>query len=258
LDSASLPTLASLAVDRTHGMLVRASAAEYVGRVYVPAAGRAAQPVRTGPSQTSTEGQKPADAGRNVGSGDRAGEAVSPELQTRIVNAMIGAANDPEPTVRASAVKSLGTIGDRRALMPLVTRLKDEVRTVRSAAAEALLWMGVSTLPGAAGELLVRAQDEYAAALNTFPDVVSNQATRGWLESERGRQEEADRVLDTAIALDPEYPRAHVYKGIVAARMGRYADAIKHWQAARRLAPDYPNLDRLIEEAQRRTAPVPR
>jgi lipopolysaccharide biosynthesis regulator YciM len=128
------------------------------------------------------------------------------------------------------------------------------VRTVRTAAAEALLWMNITTLPGNAGEFLARAQDEFGASLAAFPDVVGNHATRGWLESERGRQERAAQVLDTALALDPQYVRAHVYRGIVAARAGELAAAIKHWRTAKKIDPEYPNIDRMIAEAERQAS----
>ena len=38
----------------------------------------------------------------------------------------------------------------------------------------------------------------------------------------------------------------------MAARAGKYDDAVQHWKTARNLDRDYPNLDRLIEEAQKR------
>lgn len=137
--------------------------------------------------------------------------------------------------------------------MPIVSRLRDDVRTVRAAAAEALLWLGIGTLPGAAGEFLGRAQDEYSQSLSVFPDIASNHAARGWLESERGRQHEAAKALDAAIGLEPKYVRAHVFRGIVSARSGQLADAIKHWETAKSLDPAYPNIDRMIEEARRQS-----
>lgn len=245
-DPAALPALASLAIDRSRGMLVRASAAEYMGQVYLAASNASGQLTRAARSQTSVEGRKVEKPAPLTAS------APSPEVTTRIVNTLIGAMNDPEPTVRAVAARSLGAIRDRRAVMPIVTRLRDEVRAVRVSAAEALLWMGVSTLPGAAGELLTKAQDEYGESLAVFPDIASNHASRGWLESERGRQPDAARALDAALELEPQYARAHVYRGIVYARTGRLDDALKHWQAAKSIDPNYPNIDRLIQEARRR------
>jgi tetratricopeptide (TPR) repeat protein len=168
------------------------------------------------------------------------------------VNTLIGAMNDPEPTVRAVATRSLAMLGDTRGTMALVSRLRDDVRVVRVAAAESLLWMGVSTLPGVAGDVLTRVQDEYARSLENFPQEAGNHTSLGWLASERGQQEQAARALDIAIDLEPKYARAHVFRGVVAARSGQFGEAIKHWQTARSIDPAYPNLDKMIEEARKR------
>jgi len=258
-DPVSLPVLASLAVDRSKGMLIRASAAEFIGQVYVAASGAGDQLKRSGPSQTSLEGDTGQGAATDANSKAPVGRseapaAIAPDLTTRVVNALIGAVNDPEPVVRAMAVRSLGAIDDKRGLTPVVSRLRDDVRAVRAGAAEALLWMGIAALPGPAGEYLARAQDEYGASLESFPDIATNHTARGWLESERGRQDQAASALDAALSLDPTYPRAHVYRGIVAARTGQMNEAIRHWQEAKKLDPRYPNIDRMIEEAQRRGA----
>lgn len=256
-DAESLPLLASLVVDRTQGMLVRGSAAEFIGQVYVAASGKTSQVTQQGPSQTSLEGdvRGSEDPRQRVASGPGAGVQtrayISPELTTRLVNSLIGAMGDPEPTVRAMAVRSLGLIGEPRATIPIIARLRDDVRSVRVTAAEALMWMNVTTLPGPAGQFLAQAQDEYGASLATFPDIAANHTSRGWLESERGRQESAAHALETALSLDPQHVRARVYRGIVAARSGQLADAIKHWRDAKKIDPDYPNLDRLIAEAER-------
>jgi predicted CXXCH cytochrome family protein len=259
-DPASLPLLASLVVDRSQGMLVRGSAAEFIGQVYVTALGKGSLNTRSGPSQTSVEGgpedANPQSAARDPGPAPGVAEPghVSPELTTRLIYSLIGAMADPEPTVRAMAVRSAGMIGDARGSIPIVARLKDDVRTVRTSAVEALLWMNVTRLPGAAGEVLARAQDEFGASLAAFPDIAGNHATLGWLESERGRQDSAAHALDTALSLDPQYVRARVYRGIVAARSGELAQAIKHWRDAKKIDPAYPNLDRLIAEAERLSA----
>jgi cytochrome c-type biogenesis protein CcmH/NrfG len=62
----------------------------------------------------------------------------------------------------------------------------------------------------------------------------------------------AAAALKNAVTLDPNDPRPRVYLGIIAARAASYAEALKHFQAAKALAPAYPNIDRFIEEAQKR------
>ena len=169
------------------------------------------------------------------------------------VNALVGAASDPEAIVRAEAVSALLAAGDRdRALSPIAARLTDSSRVVRARAAEALLALGVSNLPGAAGEALARAQDDYASSLSDFPAVSSNHTARGWLEAERQRVGPAIDALDTAIRLDPKAARPLVIKGVLAARDGRFKEASDLWRQAKALEPGYPNIDRLIEEAEKR------
>jgi len=241
-DASVLPALARLAVDRTQGVLVRASAVEFMQHL---ARGTAGQPSPDSQSQTSF-----GYASDNAASRPAAKPvALSPEQ----VNAIIGAASDPEPMVRAVAVKALLASGQRdRVVTPIAARLGDSARVVRSSAAEALLAFGIAQLPGKAGEVLARAQDEYASALLVFPDAASNHAALGWLEAERGRVAEAKVAVENAIRLDPNASRPWVIKGVIAARDGNYAEAVDLWRKARSLDPAFPNIDRLIEEGEKR------
>lgn len=215
-DAGALPAIAQLAVDRSRGALIRASAAEFAGQLMV----------------RSGAGTPPAPA---------------------IFNALVGAANDAEPWVRIAAVRSLGVVeGDPRVFSVLAAHLVDRSRVVRVSAAEALLNLGVAVLDGPPGVALSKAQDEWMESLRTFGDVASDRATLGWLLAARGNAGEGAAELRTAVALDPTAARPHVYLGVIAARDGRFDDAMRSFRAAKSLAPAYPNLDRLIEEAAKR------
>jgi Flp pilus assembly protein TadD len=168
------------------------------------------------------------------------------------MNALIGAAADPEPMVRATAVRALGLIDDSRIPPVLAAHLTDEARLVRVGAAEALIARGVAQLPGAPGEALARALEEWADSLRTFNDVAADHTTLGWLEMTRGRHEEAVKALKTAISLDASDARPHVYLGVLAARSGHFEEALRHFKTAKTITPGYQNLDRLLEEASRR------
>src|SRR5206468_12184686 len=128
-----------------------------------------------------------------------------------VTNALIGAAADPDPMVRITALRSLGLIVDPRIPSVLAAHLKDDVRLVRVSAAEALTAHGVTQLPGSAGDVLTRALDEWAESLRAFNDVAADHTTLGWLEAMRGRRSEAENALNTAIALDPSDARSQVY-----------------------------------------------
>jgi predicted CXXCH cytochrome family protein len=251
-DSSVVPALASLAVDRSQGMLIRASAAEYIARLV--AEGRSGAPQRTASNQSQTAfNDRSSDRSNDRSNAGSTSVRVPVQITPTISNALIGAASDPEPVVRAGALKALGTIGDReRALAPVLARLVDQSRVVRARAAEVLVSFGIVELPGNAGEALKRAQADYIQSLEMFPDVASNHAARGWLEAERGNVPEARTALDAAITVEPKYAFPWVVKGVLSAREGKFAEAVELWEKARSIEPSYPNINQLIAEAQKR------
>ncbi len=241
-DVTVVPDLARMAVDRSQGALLRASAADYISRLLLGG----------GPAGGAPQSQTSFGAGGSGGP-PRPRERVA--ASPAVVNALIGAAADPEGMVRATAIKALAATGQAEKVLPALTaRLIDPSRVVRVRAAEGLLALGIVTLPGAAGQALARAQDEYLAGLGAFPDVASNHAAIGWLEASRGRVEQAQQALDTALKVEPSYPRPYVVKGIIEARAGRYQTAIELWRKAKELSPDDPTVDQLIAEAEKRKA----
>jgi predicted CXXCH cytochrome family protein len=252
-DASVLPSLARLAVDRSQGAVVRASAVEFMQQL---ALGTTASRTADAQSQTSFR-ESDGDAARRGGprSGPTGGRQPV-TLTAAQINALIGAAADPEAMVRAQAVNALLATGSRdRVVPPLLARLTDPARVVRARAAEALLSFGIAELPGPAGEALRKAQDEYAQALSDFPDVAANHAARGWLEAERNHIAEARAALETAIRLDPRAARPLVVQGILAARAGDFTAAVEWWRKAKALDATYPNIDRLIDEAEKRRLP---
>jgi predicted CXXCH cytochrome family protein len=240
-DVTVMPDLARMAVDRTQGAVLRASAADYIAQMLRGVVGA------SGSMQSQTSfGSASASAGRRP----TAGPAPAPPS---VINALMGAAADPEAMVRAAAVKALAATGQLERVAPALTaRLVDSARVVRVRTAEGLLALGVAALPGPAGQALAKAQDEYADSLRSFPDMAADHGALGWLEASRGRNEEAQRALDAAIQLEPRFARPYVVKGIIAAREGRYREAIDLWKKAQDITPDDPRLADLIAEAQKR------
>ena len=212
-DESVLPDVAKLAVDRSHGTLIRASAAEFAWQLMAKKAS---------------------------------------DFSPAIINSMIGAASDPEPQVRTMAVRALSLVRTPQVLSVLGARLIDDARVVRISAAEALLNLGIVSLEGSAGAALARAQDDWMASLATFNDVADDHTTLARVEGARGRTDEAVREFTTAARLDPTDPKPHVYLGILAARADKFTEALQQFKIAKTLSPSYQNLDRLIEEAQKR------
>lgn len=240
-DASVLPALATLAVDRSRGSLVRASALEFIGRL---TSGQAETSV--GESQTSTI-QRPAPA---------AAPAVRRPVEPRVLGALLGAASDPEAVVRAAAVRALGTLAldDARVQAVLIARVVDDARSVRVRAAESLLALGVTTAPGRAGEALQRAQRELIDSLREFPDSAAQQALLAWVYAQRGEDADAARAADAAGAVDPALARPYVIRGVLAARAGKFSEALTQWKAAKERDPGTPNIDRMIDEATKRLA----
>ena len=110
----------------------------------------------------------------------------------------------------------------------------------------------VIKLDGAASAVLARAQGEWADSLRTFNDDSPDQATLGWLESSLGDTAQAITDLRSAVTIDPRNPTPYVYLGVLAARAGRFDEALQQFKKAKTIAPSYQNLDRLIAEAQKR------
>ncbi len=229
-----LPDLARLAVDRSEGFLVRASAADYIAQLIASADSRGARR-SSSMSQTSFGGDSTA-----ASADSRRGPI---DVTPAIVNALIGAAADPEPVVRAAAVKALAH--DRPARPGAGADPGAPGRLNRASSAPARPKCSCrsrsSSCRATPVEALKRAQEDYIASLEAFPDVASNHAARGWLEAERGNVAEAERALDDALKVESKYAFPWVVKGVLAARAARYVEAIGFWKQAKAIDATYPN-----------------
>ena len=232
-----------MAVDRRQGALLRASAADYISRMLLggDATGGAQQSQTSFGASSSGGPSKPHEK-----------VAASPA----VVNALMGAAADPEGMVRATAVRALAATGQAEKVLPALTaRLIDPSRVVRVRAAEGLLALGIVELPGAAGQALARAQDEYLGGPARLPGR-RLESCRHWLARSLARPRGArpagtGRGAEGGAALS----RApYVVKGIIEARAGRYQEAIELWKKAKELSPDDPVIGQLIAEAEKRKA----
>jgi predicted CXXCH cytochrome family protein len=229
-DRRVLPEVVNLALDRSHGALMRASAAEFAGQLI-------------------------GNAARAGGAGAAGGSQVAQGFSPAIVNGLIGASADPEAMVRITAVRALALTGDARAAPVLAAHLSDPSRLVRVSVAEGLMALGVSKLDGERGTALANAQEEWAVSLRTFNDVAADQTTLGWLDAVRGNTELAKAELRAAIALDATDAKPSVYLGILYARAGENAEALRYLSNAKKSDPSYQNLDRMIEEVRKKLNP---
>jgi len=98
--------------------------------------------------------------------------------EARSVDALLLALEkEPVPPVRRDLVLALGSIGDRRAVGPLISTLEDKDEHVRATAITALKWLGD---PRAWPALMSRAKDPHAyvrgSAISTLGEVAYSQA----------------------------------------------------------------------------------
>jgi tetratricopeptide (TPR) repeat protein len=96
---------------------------------------------------------------------------------------------------------------------------------------------------------------QYLVALQIDPRNAEAQANLGFLLYQGGRAVEGLRAVDTALAVDPSYPEALYYKGVILLRaMGRPAEAAQALRAYLAAAPfgaRRTEVQQLLEEAQR-------
>jgi len=72
----------------------------------------------------------------------------------------------------------------------------------------------------------------------------------GMVLAERGDSAAAYGELIAATVLDPRHWRAHLNAGIMLARLGRVSEALPMFEAAARLHPDDPEVQRMLEQAR--------
>lgn len=200
-------------------------------------------------------------------------------LPARPTNASAGAVGatlrDPEPLVRAAALRALEPLHPRNRLHA-VAALTDPVRLVRIEAARALAPVPAQAIPEAArpafaaawaelleservaaerpeahvniaGLLALRgdaagARAAFAEALRRDPGFLPALVNLANLEEGAGRPEEAERLLRRAAAAHPASPEPPHALGLALARRGQVAAALAPLAEAARLAPDQPRF----------------
>jgi len=155
----------------------------------------------------------------------------SAETREAAMEAILRAAEDEHPMVRAVAALKLGEA--RRADAPgirqvLVDRVTDETRSVRMNAAISLLNLGVRRLDGEAGPAFDEAKRRHAIRGACFADDASQQLNLGRLHVLDGNTVAAARAFEQSYRLDSSQPGIHFFMAVTRLSQSRMEDALTH------------------------------
>ncbi len=153
-----------------------------------------------------------------------------PAAETRDAarTALLAAAEDPHPLVRAVAtlklgeVRDAGTAGIREALGE---RIRDEKRSVRMNAAISLLNLGVRELEGEADASFEVAKQLHAVRGNFYADDAPQQLNLGRLHVLDGDPAAAERAFEQSYRLDPDQPGIRFFMAVTRLSQQRFDDA---------------------------------
>jgi tetratricopeptide (TPR) repeat protein len=156
----------------------------------------------------------------------------------RVIPALIEAARDPSPLVRAAAAEALQQVPMKEAVQALVVATGDEFRLVRVRAAASLAGQPDLTLDEAQRKTVAAANEEYLASLLSRPDQWSSHYNLGNYHLNRGDFKQAVACYDTALKLEPRAVLAMVNESLAYARSGDPRKAGDILQKALEVAPD--------------------
>jgi tetratricopeptide (TPR) repeat protein len=163
---------------------------------------------------------------------------ISPTQDQKVLAALLFAAKDPSPLVRAAAIQALGLILTTESLQALVEATSDEYRLVRVRAAAAIAAFPRMTAPPAYRAQLKKANDEYLASITARPDQWTSHYNMGNYQLGRGETKKAVASYQEALKLEPQAIMPMVNTSIAYAQMGENDKAEKSLRHALKLAPD--------------------
>lgn len=155
-----------------------------------------------------------------------------------IGQALLRAAGDPSPLVRAAAIEALATIPSQQSLQTIAAATGDEFRLVRVRAAAALSAYPDLRASGPYQEQIRKAGEEHLASLAAWPDQWTSRYNLGNYHLNRGELMEAVACYDRALAIEPRAAMVLVNASIAHARMRNDKKAEESLEKALETAPD--------------------
>jgi len=142
-----------------------------------------------------------------------------------IREAMDAALSDKEPLLRTMAANAFSALSPPDKLQALSRLLKDEVRSVRIAAARSLIEINVSQIPQAMHADFETAKNEYIKSLNINAEFPSTQLQ---IAMDHHKQEQlipAERAYSNALKIDNHYNAARINLAQLYYQQQRLSDA---------------------------------
>ena len=155
---------------------------------------------------------------------------------------------DPDPLVRASALDAGRSAEQPEILLLIAGMLDDPSRTVRIAAAKAMLGAPIAHLPGAMSVRLQQAQGEWQAALSSRLDFPETHLQLGGMALSTRRFPAAAQAFAEVTRLDPQHVDAWVMRARLAAAL-EDVDAVREiLEAATAANPEAPALQGMMSQ----------
>ncbi|WP_289151490.1 multiheme c-type cytochrome [uncultured Salipiger sp.] len=155
---------------------------------------------------------------------------------------------DPDPLVRASALDAGRSAEQPEILLLIAGMLDDPSRTVRIAAAKAMLGAPIAHLPGAMSAQLQQAQGEWQAALVSRLDFPETHLQLGGMALSTRRFPAAAQAFAEVTRLDPQHVDAWVMRARLAAAL-EDVDAVREiLEAAIAANPEAPALQGMMSQ----------
>ncbi|MGD1020514.1 MAG: tetratricopeptide repeat protein, partial [Verrucomicrobiia bacterium] len=129
----------------------------------------------------------------------------------------------------------VGILGLERALAPTPTSETETGQASESGLADRRVWRR-ATRCGWGLLLGFSVIFNVLVSIRNYSDV---DCSMGRMLAIKGRVPEAIRAFESALRIDPDYAEAHTELGVALARTGKIEEAIKHYEQALRIEPDF-------------------
>jgi len=154
-----------------------------------------------------------------------AAQALAPMLSPERLDALRAQLAAADPLLRLAAVSALDALPEEPRLALATPLLDDPVRAVRIEAASVLASVPDAAFPAARKAAFERAAAEYEAVRRANFDRPESRTALGTFYAQRGRAEDAEKTLRSALELEPRHVPASVNLADLLRSLGRDKDA---------------------------------